>query len=49
LIVVTNNLREFSRMPGVRVESWARARQRLHASLARRGSKIFQVWLVSTI
>ena len=23
LIVVTNNLREFSRMPGVRVENWA--------------------------
>ena len=22
LIVVTNNLREFSRMPGVRVEDW---------------------------
>lgn len=23
LIVVTNNLREFSRMPGIRVENWA--------------------------
>jgi predicted nucleic acid-binding protein len=23
LIVVTNNLREFTRMPGVRVENWA--------------------------
>jgi tRNA(fMet)-specific endonuclease VapC len=24
LIVVTNNIREFSRMPGIRVENWVR-------------------------